>query len=69
MPPSVAVLPSTTPSPQTQRKTWFERTGPQYRDHQHEDAGACNDQNEQVGVNESKTDANDQSVKDGNNED
>jgi hypothetical protein len=28
-------------------------------DHQHEDAAACNDQNEQAGVNESKTDAND----------
>jgi len=28
MPPIVAVLPSTTPSPQTQRKTWFEPPPP-----------------------------------------
>jgi hypothetical protein len=68
MPPCVAVLPSTTPSPQTQRKTWFEQ-GDYTGDHQHEDAGACNEQNGQVGVNESKSDANDKSLKDGNNED
>jgi hypothetical protein len=37
-------------------------------DHQHEDAAACNDQNEQAGVNESKT-ANDTAEKDGNSED
>jgi len=39
-------------------------------DHQHEDPAACNDQNEneQAGVNESKN-ANDNSEKDGNNED
>lgn len=36
-------------------------------DHQHEDAAACNDQNEQAGVNESKTNANDTAG--GNNED
>jgi hypothetical protein len=38
-------------------------------DHQHEDAAACNDQNEQAGVNESTSNANDKSEKDGNNED
>jgi hypothetical protein len=37
-------------------------------DHQHEDAAACNDQNEQAGVNESKT-ANDTAEKAGNSED
>jgi cell division septation protein DedD len=36
-------------------------------DHQHEDAAACNDQNEQAGVNESKTNASDTAG--GNNED
>ena len=38
-------------------------------DHQHEDAAACNDQNEQAGVNESKSNANNATEKDGNNED
>jgi hypothetical protein len=36
-------------------------------DHQHEDAAACNDQNEQAGVNETTTNANDTAG--GNNED
>lgn len=36
-------------------------------DHQHEDAASCNDQNEQAGVNESKSNANDTAG--GNNED
>jgi hypothetical protein len=42
-------------------------TGDNTGDHQHEDAVACNDQNEQAGVNESKTNANDTAG--GNNED
>jgi hypothetical protein len=42
-------------------------TGDNTGDHQHEDAATCNDQNEQAGVNESKTNANDTAG--GNNED
>jgi hypothetical protein len=38
-------------------------------DHQHEDPAACNDQNEQAGASESKTNANNTAQKDGNNED
>jgi hypothetical protein len=43
-------------------------TGDNTGDHQHEDAAACNDQNEQAGVNESKT-ANGTAEKGGNSED
>ena len=38
-------------------------------DHQNEDPATCNDQNEQAGVNESKTNANATAEKGGNNED
>jgi hypothetical protein len=44
-------------------------TGDNTGDHQNEDAAACNDQNEQAGVNESKTNANDAAEKGGNSED
>ena len=44
-------------------------TGDNTGDHQHEDAAACNDQNEQAGVNESKANANNTAENDANSQD
>lgn len=59
-----AAKPATTPAtkPATKPAATTAQCGEQgdnTGDHQHEDAAACNDQNEQAGVNESKTNAND----------
>jgi len=66
-----AAKPATTPAtkPATRPAATTAECGEQgdnTGDHQHEDAAACNDQNEQAGVNESKTDANTTAEKDGN---
>jgi len=62
--PQPAAKPATTPStkPATKPAATTAECGEQgdnTGDHQHEDAAACNDQNEQAGVNESKTSEND----------
>jgi hypothetical protein len=67
-----AAKPATTPAtkPATKPAATTAQCGEQgdnTGDHQHEDAAACNDQNEQTGVSESKTNANDAAG--GNNED
>ena len=59
---------ATTPKPAATTTECGEQ-GDNTGDHQHEDAAACNDQNEQAGANESKTNANNTAEKDGNNED
>jgi hypothetical protein len=69
--PQPAAKPATTPStkPATKPAATTAECGEQgdnTGDHQHEDAAACNDQNEQAGVNGSKTDANTTAEKDGN---
>jgi hypothetical protein len=58
-----ATKPATTPAATTAQ---CGETGDNTGNHQHEDAAACNDQNDQAGVNESKTTANDTAG--GNNE-
>ena len=63
-----ATKPATTPATKPAATTaQCGETGDNTGDHQHEDAAACNDQNDQAGVNESKTNANDTAG--GNNED
>jgi outer membrane murein-binding lipoprotein Lpp len=62
-----ATTPAAKPATKPAATTACGETGDNTGDHQHEDAAACNDQNEQAGVNESKTNANDAAG--GNNED
>ena len=67
-----AAKPATTPAAKPATKpaattAQCGETGDNTGDHQHQDAAACSDQNEQAGVNESKTNANDTAG--GNNED
>jgi hypothetical protein len=64
-----AAKPTTTPAAKPAATTACGEQGDNTGDHQHEDAAACNDQNEQAGVNESKINATDTAEKDGNSED
>ena len=62
-----ATPPATKPATKPATTTACGEQGDNTGDHQHEDAAACNDQNEQAGVGESKTNASDTAG--GNNED
>jgi hypothetical protein len=63
-----ATKPATTAPKPAATTTECGEQGDNTGDHQHEDAAACNDQNEQAGATES-TNANNTAEKDGNNED